>query len=205
MSLMRPPQPVAPPLGSELCHCCVWSECEYRLRGSDAGAQRVLGGRLHQRADVEDQRRAVLAVEPLDVGHGRVEAVAGRRRPAAAPPGSAPRRRASCGRRRSGRRSARWCCWRRCRRTGRRRRAPCSRRRACAWAVTMPRRSSCEAMPAAPSAQQLLRNWRRFRLVFTVGSCLVVDLALGGHERQIERRARPFPGVGWPARSAPWP
>jgi len=22
-SLMRPPQPVAPPLGSELCHCCV--------------------------------------------------------------------------------------------------------------------------------------------------------------------------------------
>ena len=28
MSLIRPPQPVAPPLGSELCHCWVWSECE---------------------------------------------------------------------------------------------------------------------------------------------------------------------------------
>ena len=33
-SLTRPAHPVSPPFGSELCHCCVWSECDWRLRGS---------------------------------------------------------------------------------------------------------------------------------------------------------------------------
>ena len=31
---MRPPQPVAPPVGSDDCHCWVWSEWEYRFFGS---------------------------------------------------------------------------------------------------------------------------------------------------------------------------
>src|SRR4051812_46402945 len=64
-----------------------------------------------------------------------------------------------------------------------------------ACADTMPRRSSCDAAPAAPSAQQFFRNVRRVFLatcVLLVRRWLSIELALRRDQREIHRRVCPF-------------